>query len=86
MDLNEIVKKQLLNIVEDLDSHESEICSEDADELFTLLASKADRTLKMSKYQACKYLNNISRATFDNLVASGKIPKGQKQQGFKELF
>ena len=32
-----------------------------------------------------KYLN-ISRATFDNYVRAGKIPKGRKQQGFKELF
>lgn len=86
MDYNKIIKDQLLKIVEDLDSHESEVSHEHVDELFTLLASKADRNLKMSKYQACKYLNNISRAKFDNLVAEGKLPKGQKQQGFKELF
>lgn len=40
---------------------------------------------KLSKYQACKYLN-VSRATFDNYVRDKKIPKGRKQQGFKELF
>lgn len=28
----------------------------------------------------------ISRATFDNYVREGKIPKGLKQPGFKELF
>ena len=28
----------------------------------------------------------MSRATFDNLVREGVIPKGQKQVGFKELF
>lgn len=27
----------------------------------------------------------VSRATFDNLVADGKIPKGRKESGFKEL-
>lgn len=86
MDYNKIIKDQLLKIVEDLDSHESEVSYEHVDELFALLASKADRNLKMSKYQACKYLNNISRAKFDSLVAEGKLPKGQKQQGFKELF
>ena len=41
--------------------------------------------VKYSKYQAINYLN-ISRATFDNYVADGKIPKGRKQQGFKEIF
>lgn len=38
----------------------------------------------MSKYEAYSYLN-ISRAKFDNLVKEGKLPKGKKQQGFKEL-
>lgn len=40
---------------------------------------------KLSKYQACKYLK-VSRATFDNYVRAGKIPKGRKQIGFKELY
>ena len=39
----------------------------------------------MSKYQACNYLN-VSRATFDNYVSDGKIPRGIHQQGFKELY
>lgn len=38
----------------------------------------------MSKYEACQYLN-ISRATFDNYVREGKLPKGTKEAGFKEL-
>lgn len=38
----------------------------------------------MSKESACAYLQ-ISRATFDNLVREGRIPKGKKQIGFKEL-
>lgn len=38
----------------------------------------------MSKIQACDYLG-VSRATFDNYVKNGWIPKGYKQDGFKEL-
>lgn len=38
----------------------------------------------MSKIQACDYLG-VSRATFDNYVRDGFIPKGIKQEGFKEL-
>ena len=40
---------------------------------------------KLSKYQAIKFLG-ISRATFDNYIAKGLIPKGMEQQGFKEKF
>lgn len=39
----------------------------------------------MSKYQACQYLN-VSRATFDNYVREGNLPRGKKEAGFKELF
>ena len=28
---------------------------------------------------------DVSRATFDNLVAEDKLPKGRKESGFKEL-
>lgn len=38
----------------------------------------------LSKAQACEYLN-ISRSTFDKMIKEGKIPKGKKRQGFKEL-
>lgn len=38
----------------------------------------------MSKYQSYTYLG-ISRATFDNLVREGKLPRGKKVPGFKEL-
>lgn len=38
----------------------------------------------MSKIQACDYIG-VSRATFDNYVRDGFIPKGIKQEGFKEL-
>ena len=40
--------------------------------------------MRMSKIQACDYLG-VSRATFDNYVRDGFIPKGIKQEGFKEL-
>lgn len=33
-----------------------------------------------------KYIPNVSRATFDNLVREGVIPRGEKVVGFKELF
>lgn len=33
-----------------------------------------------------KKIDCFSRATFDNLVREGKLPRGQKVTGFKELF
>lgn len=33
---------------------------------------------------ACDYLG-VSRATFDNYVRDGLLPKGIKEDGFKEL-
>jgi predicted DNA-binding transcriptional regulator AlpA len=43
-----------------------------------------NKNKRLSKYKACEYLN-MSRATFDNYVREGKIPKGKKEAGFKEL-
>ena len=44
----------------------------------------ADDDIEFSKYQAYTYLN-LRRAQFDNLVREGKLPKGRKVAGFKEL-
>lgn len=43
-----------------------------------------DKDTRLSKYQACQYLN-VSRATFDNYVRAGKLPRGKHEAGFKEL-
>ena len=40
--------------------------------------------ISMSKESACMHLN-ISRSRFDDLIREGKIPKGRKCIGFKEL-
>ena len=43
-----------------------------------------DKEKRLSKYAACEYLN-VSRATFDNYVREGKLPRGKYEIGFKEL-
>ena len=85
MDLNEIVSNKLLDIVDDIKNGDSDITEEHAELAMSLLMSSSDRNLKLSKYQACQYLK-MSRSKFDNLISEGKIPKGKKQAGFKELF
>ena len=80
-----VIKNLLQKIISDLDAGNSNITENEAIELAKVLQSYTDKTIRMSKYQACQYLN-VSRATFDNYVRAGKIPKGRHVQGFKELF
>ena len=79
-----IIKNQLLKIVEDIDAGNSNLTEEEEIEVAKLLKKFTTKDKPMSKYEAYTYLR-ISRAKFDNLVKEGKLPKGKKQQGFKEL-
>lgn len=79
-----VIRNLLLKIVDNIDAGNSNITENEAMELTKILQSYTDKTVKMSKYQACQYLN-VSRATFDNYIREGKLPKGKKQSGFKEL-
>lgn len=79
-----LIREILLKIVDDIDTGNSNISDDEAISLLKHLSHLADKTKRMSKYEAYTYLN-ISRATFDNYIREGKIPKGVKQQGFKEL-
>lgn len=80
-----LIKSLLLKIVEDIDVGNSNISEEEELELVKVLQKYTRKDVPMSKYQAYTYLN-ISRATFDNFVKDGKLPKGTKVEGFKELF
>ena len=78
------IRRLLLGIVDDIDAGNSNIDEEEALQIAKVLKETSRKDVPMSKYQAYTYLN-ISRATFDNLVREGKIPKGKKVPGFKEL-
>lgn len=78
------IKNLLLKIVDDIDAGNSNVDEEELLEVVNALRNYTRADTPMSKYQAYRYLN-ISRATFDNLVRAGKIPRGKKVQGFKEL-
>lgn len=41
---------------------------------------------KLSKDQAARYLGLDNTKKLDYLVTSGKLPKGRKEVGFKEVF
>ena len=79
-----IIKNLLLKIVNDIDTGNSNITEEEAVGIIKTLKEFNSRGKRLSKYSACKYLN-VSRATFDNYVREGKLPKGKHEIGFKEL-
>lgn len=79
-----MIRKHLLKLVDDIDAGNSNLTEEESIELVNRLKELTDRQKRLSKYEACKYLN-VSRATFDNYVREGKLPRGTKEAGFKEL-
>lgn len=81
----ELLRLALQNAIDSIDCGNSNASDEQCDEIIEVINKALNTKNKLSKYQACKYLN-ISRATFDNWVRDGKLPKGRKEQGFKELF
>lgn len=82
-----LIKQLLLKIVNDIDSGNCDISCEQQTALLNTLFNK-DIDLKdqiFSKQAAADYLG-ISRATFDNKVRDGFLPKGRKYSNFKELI
>ena len=71
-------------MIDDIDAGNSNIDEEDSIEIAKFIREIVRRDIPMSKYQACLYLN-MSRAKFDTLVRQGKIPRGKKVPGFREL-
>ena len=80
-----LIRSLLQKCIDRIDAGNSNISAEEEIEIIELLKKYTDKDRKLSKYQACKYLN-MSRATFDKYIREGKIPKGKKEAGFKELF
>lgn len=79
-----VIKSLLLNILDNIDTGNSNICEEDEVKIIELLKTFTDKTERLSKYKACQYLN-VRRPTFDNYVREGKLPRGRKEAGFNEL-
>lgn len=78
----QIIKNLLLQIINDIDSGNSNISENQENEIIQFLQKL--NCNELSKTEAANYLG-VCRATFDNYVKKGLIPKGHKRQGFKEL-
>lgn len=78
--LKRVVTKLLRETADKIDSGNCELNEEQAMDIMSVLGHEV-----LSKDEACSYLN-LSRSRFDDLVREGKIPKGKKRRGFKELI
>lgn len=79
MSPKEYVIKLLEEVVAALKADTSEIDTDTAITIAGILAHKV-----MSKEEACLYLN-ISCSKFYKYMDEGKLPKGRKRTGWKEL-
>ena len=77
-----VIKKILSQLIDDIDAGNSNLSESECVQIIDTLKSVSDPYV--SKYEACQMLG-ASRATFDNLVREGKLPRGTKRKGFKEL-
>lgn len=77
--IKKYIVKSLRRIADKIDSDNCELSSEQAMHIMSVISHEI-----MSKDEACSYLN-LSRSRFDDLVRNGKLPKGRKRKGFKEI-
>ena len=78
--LKRAITKLLRETADKIDSGNCELNEEQAMDIMSVIGHEV-----LSKDEACSYLN-LSRSRFDDLVREGKIPKGKKRRGFKELI
>lgn len=77
------LKKTFIKLLEKtLDDYKADNTYLSETEMIDIMSMLCHQAL--SKESACKYLN-ISRSRFDDLVREGKLPRGIKRTGFKEL-
>ena len=77
--LRELVAKLLIEAANKIKDGSCELSEDEAEDIISTITH-----IGISKEKACEYVN-CSRATFDNAVKDGKLPKGRKRRGFKEL-
>lgn len=79
-----IISNLLRRIADRIDEGSISSNPEETMQVMEAIQGFVDKEQRLSKYEACRYLN-ISRATFDNYVRAGKLPRGKHEAGFKEL-
>lgn len=81
----ELIKTLLQKFIDDIDADSTNISYEQQCDIIRILSNvNSGQDNEMNKTQAAEYLG-VSRATFDNYVHDGFIPKGKQVGNFKEL-
>ena len=80
-----IIRNILQKFIDDIDSDNTNIDYQQQCELLRILSNvNSGQENEMNKTQAADYIG-LSRATFDNYVRMGFLPKGKQVGQFKEL-
>lgn len=79
-----VIARMLRSIADKIDDDSISSNPEETMQVMETIKGFVDKEKRLSKYEACRYLN-VSRATFDNYVRAGKLPRGKHEAGFKEL-
>lgn len=81
----QLIRTILQKFIDDIDANNTNLdCEQQCDIIKILSNVNIGKDNEMNKTDAADYLG-ISRATFDNKVHDGFIPKGTKVGSFKEL-
>lgn len=85
MSMLKIIREILQKFIDDIDAGNTNINYEQECDIIRILSNvNLGQDNEMNKTQAADYLG-ISRATFDNYVRDGFIPKGKQIGKFREL-
>ncbi len=81
----QVIRTLLQNFIDDIDTGNTNIDYKQQCDIIRILSNvDAGQNNEMNKTEASDYLG-VSRATFDNYVRDGFIPKGRQVGKFKEL-
>ena len=85
MSMLKIIRTILQKFIDDIDADNSNLSYEQQCNIIRILSNvDIGQENEMNKTQAADYIG-VCRATFDNYVRDGFIPKGRKIESFKEL-
>ena len=81
----QLIRNILQKFIDDIDADNSNLSYEQQCNIIQILSNvNIGQDNEMNKTQAADYLG-VSRATFDNYIRDGYIPKGKQIGKFKEL-
>ena len=78
-----LIKESLKQILDNIDTGNSNISEENQEELLNIL--ERINSKELTKSESANYIG-VSVSTFDNYIRKGLIPKGRKKQNTKTLL